>query len=337
MIVFLKKQLPLSSANANNFFYKLNIPTMKKKSNLKMMAKSLNSFSAMAIFLLMVSSCGNSNSANKQENADKAVDSAKTSTKDADKNANSETVKTTNESGSGLTEVASTASEKTVVLTLKETLSKAKKDGNSVFVVVTGTGDKDIDKALEIAGKANKSVKKSIVVKMDRDDKNNAALVTEYGVSSAPLPLILVVSPSGVQAGGYLLVDATADNLVKLIPSTKQDDVLMALNNKKSVFIVASKNTFTDKAKAIENCKTAVTLNGNKSILVEVDLSDTKEKSFLELLKVNTATTSTATIIINIKGQINGTFYELKDAATLVTLANKVASSCCGGGKSCGK
>ena len=297
--------------------------------------KSLSAFGIICTLSLIMYSCGNSNSANKTDDS-KTVDSAKTSTENADKNMNSETVTVANESDTKLTEAATTSSEKTVTLTVKESLAKAEKDANSVFLVVTDPIKTDIKKAMEIATAANLSVKKSIVVLMNRDDKNNNDLVSKYGLAGAPLPILLAISPKGVLAGGYLLKDATAESLVKLIPSPKQDEVLIALNNKKSVFIVASKSTFTDKAIAIENCKSAVTQNGNKTQLVEVDLSDTKEKPFLELLRVNTATTSTATVVVNNKGQIAGTFYEIKDAASLVTLANKVISGCGSGcAKSC--
>jgi len=303
----------------------------------KIILKSLSALGIIFILSLLIYSCGNSNSANKSDKTDKTVDSTKNSNTIADNNVTSEAENNAEESNNKLS--VTTATEKKATLTLKETLAKAVKETNSVFLVVTDPNKTDIDKALEIAARANLSVKKSVVATMDRDDASNKNLVTEYGLAGAPLPILLVISPKGILSGGYLLKDATSDLLVKLIPSPKQDEVLMALNNKKSVFIVAAKNTFTDKAKAIENCKSAVTLNGNKSEFVEIDLSDTKEKSFLELLKVNTASTSTATVVLNSKGQIAGTFYESKDAASLVVLANKVvSSSCCpsGSGKSCG-
>jgi hypothetical protein len=314
---------------------KLNNNIMKTKFRKKIMLKSLSALGIIFILSLLMYSCGNSSSTNSNDKKETVNDSAKATTS----NNNSET---TEPSVSSTDETAESAdakpTEKTANLTVPESLTKALKDANSVFLVVTDSNRTDINKALEIAAKANLTVKKSTVVLMDRGDNNNKELVTKYGLAGAPLPILLVISPKGVLAGGYLLKDATADVLVKLIPSPKQDEVLLALNNKKSVFIVAAKSNFSDKTKAIENCKLAVTQNGNKTELVEIDLSDTKEKSFLELLKVNTATTTTATVIVNTKGQINGTFYELKDAASLVTLANKAVSSCCpsGSSQSCG-
>jgi len=300
----------------------------------KMILKSLSAPGIICILALLMYSCGNSNSANNTGQKETGSDSVNTSASNS-KNTNSENTESPVPVTDETPELSDTKSaEKTTALSVTETLAKAEKNANSVFLVVTDPNKTDIKKALEIAATANLSVKKSVVVMMDREDKNNNDLVTKYGLAGAPLPVLLAISPKGVLAGGYLLKDATVDLLVKLIPSPKQDEVLIALNNKKSIFIVASKSTFTDKAKAIENCKSAVALNGNKTELVEVDLSDTKEKSFLELLKVNTAATSTATVVVNNKGQIAGTFYELKDAASLAKLANKVISGC---GSGCAK
>ncbi|MFA4851930.1 MAG: hypothetical protein WC599_05370 [Bacteroidales bacterium] len=307
---------------------------MKTNFKRKMIFKSLSALGIICILALLMYSCGSSNSANNTDQKETGSDSVNASTSNSE-NTNSENTESSVSVTDETPESSDTKSaEKITILSVTETLAKAEKDANSVFLVVTDPNKTDIKKALEIAATANLSVKKSIIVQMDREDKNNNDLVSRYGLSGAPLPVLLVISPKGVLAGGYLLKDATADLLVKLIPSPKQDEVLIALNNKKSVFIVAAKNTFTDKTKAIENCKSAVTLNGNKSELVEINLSDTKEKPFLELLRVNTATTSTATVVVNNKGQIAGTFYEIKDAASLVTLANKVISGC---GSGCAK
>lgn len=305
---------------------------MKTNFIVKMIFKSLADLGTICILALVMYSCGNITSTNSSDQ--KGTDSISVNVS----NPNSENT----ESSVSVTEEPSESpdtksAEKTSILNVAETLAKAEKDANSVFLVVTDSNKTDIKKAMEIAATANLSVKKSTVVTLDREDKNNKDIVTKYGLAGAPLPILLVISPKGILAGGYLLKDATSELLVKLIPSPKQDEVLLALNNKKSVLIVAAKSTFTDKEKVIENCKSAVALNVNKTELIEIDLSDTKEKSFLELLKVNTATTTTVTVVVNTKGQVNGTFYELKDAASLVTLANKVSSSCCpaGSNKTC--
>jgi hypothetical protein len=217
--------------------------------------------------------------------------------------------------------------------TVKDDLDKAKKAGNAVFLVITGTGATGVDDLVTIA---NKKVKKSAVIKMDRDDAANSDLVTKFGVAGVQLPFVLVLSPKGFAVGGFPSANATADNLVTLIPSPKYDIVLEALNNKKPVFVVASKKSFTDKATAVATCKSAVDKVPSKPTIVEIDMDDANEATFLKQIGVNTVATSTVTVVINTAGNITGNYTGATDAQTLATAATKVVKSCCAGGSSKG-
>ena len=295
---------------------------MKTNFNLKMISKSIMAVVVLALLTTMMYSCGSSTSKNDNEKT----------------GADSLSVNKTGNDTSSITVTTEDlkSTESTAELTTSAAVAKAKADGNSVFLIVTDPVKTDVLKALKIAKEANLSVAKSVILTMDRNNASNAALVAKYGVGTAPLPVILVISPKGLVAGGFLLSEATADLLTGSIPSPKQDEVLAAIDIKKSVLIVAAKSSFTDKATAVANCKSAVALNGNKSVFVEVDLADVKEATFLELMKINTATATTATVVVNNTGQVNGTFYAAKDAASLVTLANTVAKSGgCSPGSSC--
>jgi hypothetical protein len=220
--------------------------------------------------------------------------------------------------------------------TVKDDLEKAKKAGNAVFLVITGTGATGLDDLVTIANDANKKVKKSAVIKMDRDDAANSELVTKFGVAGVQLPFILVISPKGYAVGGFPGANATADNLVNLIPSPKYDMVLDALNNKKPVFVVAYKQSFTDKATTLATCKSAVDKVPSKATIVEIDMDDAKEATFLKQIGVNTVATSTVTVVINVAGNITGNYTGATDAQTLATAATKVVKSCCAGGSSKG-
>jgi putative ABC transport system ATP-binding protein len=102
-------------------------------------------------------------------------------------------------------------------LTVKQSLDKAKSEGKAVFVVVSGTGATDTDKATAIAKGATTIYKNAVIVQMNRDDASNAQLVAEWRLAGAPLPLILVVSSKGLPTGGYVLNDATAENKKRAI------------------------------------------------------------------------------------------------------------------------
>lgn len=221
-------------------------------------------------------------------------------------------------------------------LTVSEALAKAKKDGNAVFLVITGTNDTLHDKAMDIAKSATKLEKKSIVLEMDKSDTVNKTLVTLYGLTYTPLSAILIFSHNGILVNGYLYSQATPELLVKALPSPKKDDILLALKNQKSVFVVATKKSYIDQYDIIASCDSAIAKMDNKAELVKVYLNDSLEKELLVLLKVDAASAKTALVVINTIGVINATYYELKNAATLVTDATKVVSSCCpGSSKTC--
>jgi hypothetical protein len=226
-----------------------------------------------------------------------------------------------------------------IITTVQSELDKARNEGKVVFLVVTGTVVADNEKALAIAVQANKLKSNSTVIKMGRDDEANKELVTKFGIAGVAPPLILVISPGGVAVGGYQLDKATAENLLKLLPSPKKDEVLIAINNKMPVFVVVSKKSFTDQVKSLESCKSALTQMGNKVKIVQIDFDDSKETDFIKQLGVNTSSATTATVVINTSGQITETYYGPADATILANSAKKVIKSCCpGGSKSgCGK
>jgi hypothetical protein len=209
-------------------------------------------------------------------------------------------------------------------------LDNAKKAGKAVFMVVTGTGATDTEKATAIAKDANGIYKNAVIVQMNRDDAANAPLVAEWRLSGAPVPLILVFSSKGQLTGGYVLAEATAENIVELVPTPKLDEVYESLNNGKPVFLVISKKSHTDRAKILENCKSAASQLQNKASIIEVDLTDTKEAIFIKNLSLkNTPNTSTI-LVLNASGQATGKFEGTAETDQLVLAANKVVRSSCG-------
>jgi len=112
---------------------------------------------------------------------------------------------------------------------IKADLEKAKKEGKAVFVVVTGTGVAETDKATTIAKGANAIYKNAAVVQLDRDDAANTQLVTEWRLAGAPLPLVLVISPKGQLTGGMILAQATAESIAALVPSPKLEEVYASI------------------------------------------------------------------------------------------------------------
>ena len=212
-------------------------------------------------------------------------------------------------------------------------LDKAKKEGKAVFVVVTGTGVTETDKATIIAKGANAIYKNATVVQLDRDDVANSQLIAEWRLTGAPLPLLLVISPKGSPTGGYILSQATAENLASLVPSPKLEEVQEVISNKNPVFVVFTKKSYSDRIEVLQACKEAVTLLKNNAAIVEVDLDDTKEANLIDRLEVDKSSKETTTQVVNVQGQVAGTASGLPDAAKLAAAAiAPPKSGCCPGG-----
>ena len=222
-----------------------------------------------------------------------------------------------------------------------DNLNAAKKAGKAVFLVVTGTGVPETDKAMLIAKGANDIYKNAVIVQMSRDDSANTQLVNQYRLAGAPLPLILVISSGGIPTGGYLLAQATAQNLADLIPSPKLEDIYSTIASSKIALVVFTKDSFKERAEVLKVCKEAVAKLDNNAEIVEVDLEDAKEVKLMNLLRVDKASNATLTMVINKQGQVTGTATSIPDATKLATAATLVVkSSCCGPGSnpaSCGK
>jgi hypothetical protein len=171
---------------------------------------------------------------------------------------------------------------------------------------------------------------------MNKDDASNKEVVTKFGLAGVPPPFILVISPKGHAVGGYTKEHATVDNLIRVIPSAKYDEVLDAINSKKPVFVVAARKSFTDKPAVLAECKNAAGKIPASASIVEIDMDDEQEAGFLKQIGVNTVATNTVTVVINATGNITGNFTGKQDAQALAAAANRVIKSCCPGGSSSG-
>ena len=211
-------------------------------------------------------------------------------------------------------------------------LDNAKKSGKAVFVVVTGNGVTDVPKATTIANGAKAIYKNSTVVVLNRDDAANGPLVKEWQLSGATLPLILVISPKGMPTGGYLLAQATSENVAALVPSPKLEEVYAAINSKKPAIVVFTKKTLSDRTEVIKECQKTLTKLNNNAVLVEVDMDDAKETNFMNQLRIDKASKASTTIVINTQGQVAGTSTTMPDATKLAAAATQPVKGGCGPG-----
>lgn len=223
----------------------------------------------------------------------------------------------------------------------KAELDKAIKEGKPVFVVVTGNTISNTSEAMKIAKAANQIIKKAVVLELNRDDAMNANFVSEWRLSGAPLPLIIALSSKGQPVGGYVLEQATAENIAALIPSPKLEIVYDAISKQQYAVLAFTKKSFSDRKEVLNECNKAVNMLKNEAVFIEIDMEDIKEIGFMNQLKINPSTAnSSVTLVINKQGQVAGQSSTIPDAAKLVSAAKTPVKKGCGPGcgpAGCGK
>lgn len=210
-----------------------------------------------------------------------------------------------------------------------EAIQDAAKKGKPAVVLITDSGAPNMEHARKTGREAAQKIKGAVLIEVDRSVAANAALINEYRLSTAPVPLFLVFASNGVLAGGQMLGAATPDSLAKMIPTPKKAEVLKAIQGGSAVLLIASKKGMEDQAKAMQNCATACGQIKGKSTTIQVDLSDPAEQLFLQEIRVDPKATAPTTVVLNAQGQIAGTFTGAADVGALVQAASKKAGGCC--------
>lgn len=223
----------------------------------------------------------------------------------------------------------------------QQDLDSAAKQKKVAFVLVTDLGAAGVDAARDMIQQAMRQVKQSTLVELDRSSPGNADLVAKFRLAGAPVPLILVTATTGMLAGGVAAAQATAEQLVGMVPSPKKAEALEAIQNGKAVLISASRKGMALQSGAKAACATACGQLADKCVTVQIDMDDPQEAGFLAAMKVNLASTEPVILVINAQGQVTGTYAGAVDVATLVQATTKKAGGCapgaCGpGAKACG-
>ena len=215
-------------------------------------------------------------------------------------------------------------------------LDKAARALKPVFLVAYNGKSADANKAFALAEETKKSYKSSsVVVKMNMADAANKDLVTKYRLAGAPLPLIIVLDKIGTVTGGLPLKDATIAKLIEMVPTPKTSEVLKAISDGKSVYVVVYRADMPNQKSIMDNCAMACGKMNNTSVTVKVDLGDKNETKFLQNLKCDMNAKQPVTYVINKSGQVVGTHNGVTDVNTLVSSAKKApAGGCCPGGSS---
>lgn len=211
-----------------------------------------------------------------------------------------------------------------------EDLSAAAAAGRPVFLIVKDASVGSLDLARKVAGEAQQMVPGSMVIEMDRGAAENAALVAQHRLSSAPVPLVLVLAPNGVAVGGARPHQVTAGKLARMVPTRGKAAHLKALAEGRADFVVFARASMTYRAEVLAACEQAVARLGGKAAVVAVDLDDASEAAFRDEMKVDPKAKAVVVKVFNAKGKATDTFHGAVAVEALVAAATKEGDCGCG-------
>lgn len=242
----------------------------------------------------------------------------------------------TDKSGSAPTDAPKAANRQDDGPPAQAQLDEAKSKGQVAFFVLTSDDTTGNSRAVAIAERVRQQTNNTAVIKVNRDNAANAPVIEKWQLSSIPTPAIFIISAKGVPVTSFSLEEATESAIIRDIPSPKMEDAYVALDEKKPVFILVSKNAAKDREKALTSCKAANEALKTKAALIEVDQEDAKERTLLDNFKIAPTANTATVIVLNADGETTGTFTGGATVKQLTEAATKVVKAkCCADGEPC--
>lgn len=219
-------------------------------------------------------------------------------------------------------------------------MSTAARDGKYLFVFFWKENDRQTQSMYGVfKSAAAKMAKSAAAISVNTNDAREKPVVDRFGVSRAPMPLVLALAPNGAVTKGFP-VRFTEEQLLRdafVSPGTAK--CLKALQGRKLVLLcVQNQQTqFSQAARqGVMGFKSDARYSGAAEI-VTVDPSDTGEASFLQSLEVDPRTASAVTVLLAPPGRPVATFVGAVTADDIRAklAASQSSSGCCPGGQ-CG-
>ena len=213
-------------------------------------------------------------------------------------------------------------------------MQKAARDGKYLFVYFWKQNDQQTQSMQGVFQDATgKMAKVADAVAVQITDPEYGPIVKQFGVSRAPMPLVLAIAPNGAVTKG-LPVSFNEQQLQDAMVSHGTATCLKALQDRKLVLLCvknqAGPNTFQGVHEFAQDPRFATS-----SQIVTIDAADPSEEGFLQSLKVNPAGNKGVTVVLTPPGQPVATFTEDASKDQIVERLTASSSSCCPGGK-CG-
>jgi hypothetical protein len=213
-------------------------------------------------------------------------------------------------------------------------IKQAAEAGKYLFVFFSNGDDaqtiamrKVFDKAMEKAADRAQSVTVNVSDVSERD------IVDQFGLSRAPMPLVLAIAPNGAITGGFP-TKFEEQQLLDAFTTPGTEKVMKCLQEGKLVFVCVQNGKTRSNEAAMQGVRDfkADARFASATEIVTLDPTDNKEATFLTDLKVPPDTAEAVTVFVAPPGMAIGKFEGATNKDTLVEVLSKANAGCGPGG-----
>ncbi|MBL7039968.1 MAG: hypothetical protein ISR77_15125 [Pirellulaceae bacterium] len=222
-------------------------------------------------------------------------------------------------------------------------LNTAARNGKYLFVFFWKENDRQTQTMYGVfKSAAPKIAESATAISVNTNDAREKPIVDRFGVSRAPMPLVLALAPNGAVTKGFPVRFTEEQLLHDAFVSPGTAKCLKALQDRKLVLLcVQNQGTQFSQAamQGVMGFKSKAQL-GSATEIVMVDPSDANEASFLQSLEVDPRTANAVTVLLAPPGRPVAKFVgpvNTDDIVAKVTASQSACGpgGCCPGGQ-CG-
>ena len=183
-----------------------------------------------------------------------------------------------------------------------------------------------------IVGVMAQSNERILIYEAAKSSGVDVALIAQYKIGRAPMPLLMVVGPNGAVLGGFPK-SVTADKLAKSLVPPLTMDVLKSIQAQKMAVVLLQNNKTKFNT---ESSRTANDLEYDKRLLgsvevIKADPSDPKNGDFLANAKIASAVATATIVLIAPPGIVAGVFPGNTTKDSIISSLSSSGSGGCSG------
>lgn len=174
-------------------------------------------------------------------------------------------------------------------------------------------------------------------VAVDRGAAAEQAMVKQYGLQSAPMPLVLAIAPNGAVTGGIKAAEVSESRLQEAVACPCFQQCLKALQDGQLVVLCLQNAKTKDNEAAMKGVK-EIKADGwfsETTEVIQVDPSDPKEAKLVAQLKVEPKTKQAVTAVLAPPGMLVTKMEGATTKESLKAAFKKAAEGCTPGSGCC--